>query len=75
MNPSLWPCACRLAARLSGLEQKLGHLDDGSLAVLQETAGGWLGALQAADGEESADGSGGSGSSGGQGQQQNGRSL
>lgn len=40
----------RLARRLAGLEQRLGALDEGAKEILGQSAGGWLGALQAGGG-------------------------
>lgn len=49
--PGLPPSGCcSLSVRLSGLENKLAHLDAGSRAVLVQSAGSWLGALQEGSG-------------------------
>ena len=59
--------ACRLEARLQGLEEKLAALDEGSRVLLAQSAAGWLGELQGSGegAEEGGQGPAGSGGSGG----------
>lgn len=46
---SVHPPPCSLAHKLEELEHKVEGLDDVAKSVLQQSAGGWLGVLQADD--------------------------